>query len=46
MKIIDDGTVTLPKGFYGAGGHVGIKKEKKDLALIYKIGRASCRERV
>ena len=36
MKIIDDGTVTLPKGFYGAGGHVGIKKEKKDLALIYR----------
>ena len=35
MKIIDDGTVTLPKGFYCAGGHVGIKKEKKDLALIY-----------
>lgn len=35
MKIIDDGTVTLPKGFYGAGDHVGIKKEKKDLALIY-----------
>lgn len=35
MKIIDNGTVTLPKGFYGAGGHVGIKKEKKDLALIY-----------
>lgn len=29
MKIIDDGTVTLPKGFYGAGGHVGIKKEKR-----------------
>ena len=35
MKIIDAGTVTLPKGFYGAGDHVGIKKEKKDLALIY-----------
>ena len=35
MKIIDDGTVTLPKGFYGAGDHVGIKNEKKDLALIY-----------
>ena len=35
MKIINDGTVTLPKGFYGAGDHVGIKKEKKDLALIY-----------
>ena len=35
MKIIDDVTVTLPKGFYGAGDHVGIKKEKKDLALIY-----------
>ena len=35
MKIIDDGTVTLPKGFYGAGGHKKKKKEKKDLALIY-----------
>ena len=35
MKIIDNGTVTSPIGFFGAGGHAGIKKEKKDLALIY-----------
>ncbi|WP_455683483.1 bifunctional glutamate N-acetyltransferase/amino-acid acetyltransferase ArgJ [Thomasclavelia sp.] len=35
MKIIENGTVTTPVGFYGAGAHVGIKKENKDLALIY-----------
>ena len=35
MKIIENGTVTSPIGFFGAGAHVGIKKEKKDLALIY-----------
>ena len=35
MKIIETGTVTSPKGFFGVGEHVGIKKEKKDLALIY-----------
>lgn len=35
MKIIENGTVTSPKGYYGAGAHVGIKKAKKDLALIY-----------
>lgn len=35
MKVIENGTVTSAKGFLGAGGHVGIKKEKKDLALIY-----------
>jgi len=35
MKIIENGTVTAPIGFFGAGAHVGIKKEKKDLALIY-----------
>lgn len=35
MKIIETGTVTSPKGFLGIGEHVGIKKEKKDLALIY-----------
>lgn len=35
MKVIENGTVTTPVGFYGAGAHVGIKKENKDLALIY-----------
>ena len=28
MKIIENGTVTSPIGFFGAGAHVGIKKEK------------------
>lgn len=35
MKIIENGSVTSPLGYYGSGAHVGIKKEKKDLALIY-----------
>ena len=33
MKIIK-GNVTTPKGFKAAGNFVGLKKEKKDLALI------------
>ena len=35
MKILENGTVTSPKGYLGAGAHVGIKKAKKDLAFIY-----------
>ena len=27
--------VTAPKGFLAAGIHIGLKKRKKDLALIY-----------
>ena len=34
MKIIKGG-ITAPKGFKAAGVHCGIKKKKKDLALIY-----------
>ena len=34
MKIIEDGTVTNPKGYKGAGLHIGIKKRNKDFALI------------
>lgn len=34
MKIIKGG-VTAPKGFKANGNHVGIKKIKKDLAIIY-----------
>ena len=34
MKIIDGG-VTAPKGFEAAGIMAGIKKEKKDMAMIY-----------
>ena len=30
-----DGGVTAPKGFYAAGVPAGIKKEKKDMAVIY-----------
>ncbi len=33
MEIIK-GTITTPKGFKAAGNFVGLKKEKKDLALI------------
>ncbi|MBR1737603.1 MAG: bifunctional ornithine acetyltransferase/N-acetylglutamate synthase, partial [Firmicutes bacterium] len=33
MKITD-GNVTSPKGFKAAGDHVGLKKAKKDMALI------------
>lgn len=35
MKVIENGSVLLAKGFHGSGEHVGIKKGKKDLALIY-----------
>ncbi len=35
LKYLPDGTVTSPKGFEAAGIHCGIKKAKKDLALIY-----------
>ena len=34
MKVIDNGTVTSPKGFLGEGQHEKKKKKKKDLALI------------
>jgi glutamate N-acetyltransferase/amino-acid N-acetyltransferase len=35
FQFIDCGSVTSVKGFKAAGIHCGIKKEKKDLALIY-----------
>ncbi len=35
MKIIKDGSITSPLGFYGAGDNIGIKKANKDLAIIY-----------
>ncbi|MBO0450672.1 bifunctional glutamate N-acetyltransferase/amino-acid acetyltransferase ArgJ [Candidatus Enterococcus murrayae] len=34
MQIIE-GTIASPKGFYAAGLHAGLKKEKKDLGVIY-----------
>ncbi|HCM88083.1 MULTISPECIES: bifunctional ornithine acetyltransferase/N-acetylglutamate synthase [Enterococcus] len=34
MQIID-GTIASPKGFYATGLHAGLKKEKKDLGVIY-----------
>lgn len=34
MQIID-GTIASPKGFSATGLHVGLKKEKKDLGVIY-----------
>lgn len=34
-QFLSNGTVTSVKGFKAAGIHSGIKKRKKDLALIY-----------
>ena len=34
MRIIEGG-ITAPKGFLAAGRHIGIKKVKKDLSLLY-----------
>jgi glutamate N-acetyltransferase/amino-acid N-acetyltransferase len=34
-RFIENGTVTSAEGFYAAGIHCGIKRSKKDLALIY-----------
>jgi glutamate N-acetyltransferase/amino-acid N-acetyltransferase len=39
-KFIENGTVTSPKEFLAAGIFCGIKKQKKDLALIYS--KISC----
>jgi glutamate N-acetyltransferase / amino-acid N-acetyltransferase len=36
MKKIDGG-VTSPKGFKAAGVYAGIKKKKKDMALVYSV---------
>lgn len=41
MKITQDG-ITSPKGFLAAGEHVGIKKIKKDLGIIYSEKPAVC----
>ena len=34
MNILDGG-VTAPKGFFAAGIKAGIKKEKKDMAVVF-----------
>jgi len=41
MNIKDTG-ITSPKGFMAAGEHVGIKKFKKDLGIIYSEKPALC----
>ena len=41
MEITKSG-ITSPIGFYAAGEHVGIKKSKKDLAIIYSKKPAIC----
>lgn len=35
MEIIKDYSITAPKGFLASGVHCGLKKNRKDLALIY-----------
>lgn len=42
MEIIKDGGITTPKGFKAAGIHCGIKKKKKDLAIIASDKEALC----
>lgn len=40
MKIIEKGGVTSPKGFLAAGVHAGLKRQKKDMALIVSAASA------
>lgn len=42
MEIIKDGGITTPKGFKASGIHCGIKKKKKDLAIITSEKDALC----
>lgn len=42
MEIIKEGGITTPKGFKAAGIHCGIKKKKKDLAIIASDKDAIC----
>lgn len=35
LKYIENGSITSVKGFKAAGIHCGLKKKRKDLALIY-----------
>jgi glutamate N-acetyltransferase/amino-acid N-acetyltransferase len=32
-----EGGITSPAGFYAAGAHIGLRKKRKDLALVYSI---------
>lgn len=41
FRFIDNGTVTNPKGFLAAGIFCGIKKQRKDLCLIYSESECS-----
>ena len=41
MEVIDNGGVTSPKGFLAAGIHAGLKKQKKDMAMIVSVADAA-----
>lgn len=41
MKVIDGG-ISSSKGFKAAGVHCGVKKKRRDLALIFSEGPAAC----
>jgi len=41
IKILEEG-ITSPKGFLATGAHVGVKKSRKDLAIIYSEAPALC----
>ena len=42
IKIIKDAKITSPKGYMAVGIHSGIKKVKKDLAIIYSKEPTGC----
>lgn len=35
IKIVPNGSVTTPKGYYAGGVHCGVKRKRKDLGWIY-----------
>jgi len=41
MKVIDGG-ISSPRGFKAAGIHCGIKRRKRDLALLFSVNPATC----
>ncbi|OEH86782.1 bifunctional ornithine acetyltransferase/N-acetylglutamate synthase [Desulfuribacillus stibiiarsenatis] len=41
FTIIDNGTVTTPKGFLAQGVYAGIKRKRNDLGVLYSVNPAS-----
>ena len=41
-KIVENGTITTPKGFVAGGLHCGIKRKRNDLSIIFSKVPAIC----